>query len=140
MLQSEVQTTARTARLEGLSEAVLQALTAGASPTDLMATITDTITDYQASTQDYIPGLLPCDGKEPIFNECPPGLIDLPSAAKELGVAPAQLRVWLARGHIKSYGRLKGPAAGGGFHLLKMVELLAYKLGPRNKGGRPKKI
>jgi len=139
MLQSEVQTAARSARLDGLSEAVLQALTAGASPTDLMATISATITDYQASRQEPLPGLLSCDGKEPIFDECPPGLIDLPSAAHKHGISSALLNTWIIRGHIKSYGRVRAPARGGGLHLIKETEILEYIKCRRRRGGRPKK-
>ena len=136
MLQSEVQAAARAAHLDDLGQAALQALTAGATRDEVMTTLSAVIDDYQARQLPML-DMLPRDDS-PIYSETPDGLIDLPSAAKELGVATAQIRVWLAKGYITSYGRLKAPAPGGGFHSLKMDEITAYREGPRNKGGRPK--
>lgn len=139
MLQSEVQTAARSARLDGLSEAVLQALTAGASPTDLMATISATITDYQASIQESIPGLLTCDDAEVIYDELPDGLIDLPTASEKYGLKRGTIRTWIIKGYLDCHGRLKNSARGGGYLVVSEGELLKYKDAPRSKGGRPRK-
>ena len=135
MLQAEVQTAARSARLEGLSEAVLQALTAGASPTDLMATISATITDYQAKQLPMF-DMLPCDG-ETVFDELPEGMIDLPSAAIEFGISRYTLRGWVEGKHIPVRGRLRGSARGGGFLILSKDDILKLKDSPP-KRGRPK--
>ena len=139
MLQAEVQTAARSARLDGLSDAVLQALTAGASPTDLMATISATITDYQASIQESIPGLLTCDDAEVIYDELPDGLIDLPRAAIDFGISQQTIHTWIRAGKLCKKGRLRGPAKGGGYLLLCKVELSQRVNEPRSRGGRPKK-
>ena len=139
MLQAEVQTAARSASLEGLSEAVLQALTAGASPTDLMATISATITDYQASRQESIPGLLTCDDAEVIYDELPDGLIDLPTAAQKFKLPTATLHTWLRKSHIHSRGRRRASAPGGGVLVLDEAEIAEYIVAPKPKGGRPRK-
>ena len=139
MLQSEVQTAVRSARHEALSEAVFQALTAGASPTDLMATISATITDYQASIQETTLGMLPCDDGEVIYDELPDGLIDLPTAAIDLGISRHTIHTWIRAGKLSKKGRLRGPAKGGGYLLLCKVELSQRLREPRNLGGRPKR-
>ena len=138
MLQSEVQTAARSTRLEYLGYAALQALTAGASPTELMATISTTIDDYQAR-QPALPGLLPCDdGKERIFDECPDGLIDLPSAANEYGINKRRLQRWIENGHIQAKGRIRASAPGGGVWLVSHTDIKQLlKCPPKN--GRPSK-
>ena len=142
MLQSEV----RDARLQALGKAMLGALESGITREELMITLIDTVGEHEAR-QEPLPGLLPYDEDEPVYkditnyvyDECPDGLIDLRTAAIELGIAASLLNTWISRGHIKSYGRLKEPAKGDGFHLLKMSEILDYQNFRPRQGGRPRK-
>ena len=81
------------------------------------------------------------DGYLPIYDVLPPGLIDLPTAAKDLGYSVKRLWRWVHRGRIKVRGRLKAPARGGGYLVVDEGELFAYKkIAGSNKGGRPRKI
>ena len=81
------------------------------------------------------------DGYLPIYDVLPPGLIDLPTAAKDLGYSVKRLWRWVHRGRIKVRGRLKAPARGGGYPVVDEGELFAYKkIAGSNKGGRPRKI
>ena len=137
MLQSEVRTAVDAVHLDVTAQAMWQALTAGVSPDKLMTTLETAIIDFKA-VQCELPGLSSCD-TQIIYDEVPEGLIDLPSAARELGKPPSLLNQWLGKGNINSYGRLKAPARGGGFHLLKMSEILEYLSSPKRRGGRPQK-
>ena len=137
MLQSEVQTAARAAHLDYLSQAALQALTAGATQAELMTSLSAALENYQAR-QELLPGLLPCDG-EMVFDELPEGMIDLPTATRKFDTSRSTLHSWVQRGHIRSYGRLRGAAIGGGLVILKESEIIEHSLSPKSKGGRPKK-
>ena len=126
--------------LERLGAAVAEALAEGVTQQELMGVVLSTVATYTPSMADEAD----CEdfrapGPDTVYTELPPGLIDLPSAARESGIASSTLHMWLARGHIKSYGRLKGYAKGGGIHLLKAVEIQARQGAPPNKGGRPRK-
>ena len=137
MLESEVQIAARSAHLEYLGQAALQALTAGATQADLMTSLSTAIETFQAR-QELLPSFATCNPNA-IYDEAPEGLIDLPSAARQFDIAPALLRIWLVIGHIKSYGRLKGSGRGGGQHLLNPVEVSGHLEAPRNRmGGHPR--
>ena len=73
--------------------------------------------------------------------QLPDGLIDLPSAARkygeQYGVSADAMRKWINRGRVAKVGLLKAPAPGGGYLVVRELELLEYMRRPRNKGGRP---
>ena len=75
----------------------------------------------------------------PVYTELPEGLIDLPSAVKKYGLKPRTAHDWVAKGHVKLWGRLRAPSTGGGYLVVDEVEFIAYMNAPRNKGGRPRK-
>ena len=75
-----------------------------------------------------------------IYDELPLGLIDLPSASRKYGCAIGRLRVWVQRGRLKSYGRLKAPSPGGGYIVVEKEALVALLNAPPSKGGRPRKV
>ena len=135
VIQSEVQTAARAAYLDGLEQAALQALTAGATRDEVMTTLSAVIDDYQARQLPML-DMLPCDG-ETVFDELPEGMIDLPSAAIEFGISRYTLRGWVEGKHIPVRGRLRGSARGGGFLILSKDDILKLKDSPP-KRGRPK--
>ena len=82
-------------------------------------------------------GLLPHE--YPIFTDLPAGLIDLPTAVKKHRLKVRTVHDWVKYGHVRLHGRLKAPAAGGGYLVVDEAELVAYVTAPRNKGGRPRK-
>ena len=73
--------------------------------------------------------------------QLPEGLIDLPSAARkygeEYGVSADAMGQWVRRGRVAKAGLLRAPAPGGGYLVVRELELLEYMRRPRNKGGRP---
>ena len=81
--------------------------------------------------------LLP--NREPIYIETPKGHIDLPGASQKYGVKLTTLRYWLRQGHIKRVGRLKAPAPGGGYVVVKESDIVKHVSAPKKKGGRPRK-
>ncbi len=74
-----------------------------------------------------------------IYDELPPGLIDLPSASRAYGVQLGTMRWWLKKGHVRKVGLLRAPARGGGYVVVEESELIRYMHAPKSKGGRPKK-
>ena len=138
MLQSEVQTAARAAHLDDLEQAALQALTAGVTRDEVMTTLSAVI-DHYHGRQDPMPGLLPCDDSDRIFDELPDGMIDLPSAAKKHRINRSTIRHWVKTGKVPCQGRIKGSATGGGYLLIYETDLIDYLSAPRDKGGRPPK-
>ena len=132
----------KTPPLERLGHAVAEALDEGVTQQELMSVVLTTVATYTPPMLMSLSDEADCENSpapDTVYTELPPGLIDLPSAAREFGIASSTLHMWLARGHIKSYGRLKGYAKGGGMHLLKATEILARQGAPANKGGRPRK-
>ena len=85
-----------------------------------------------------LPSFSDC-AEEVVFDGLPPGLIDLPSAARKYSLNKWTLRNWVTKGYLKRYGRLKGSAQGGGFILVGESELRLYMDMPKSKGGRPRK-
>ncbi len=75
-----------------------------------------------------------------IYNELPPGSIDLPSAAIKYGLKRGTLTMWVRRGKLPRLGKLKAPARGGGYTIASQAAIEACINAPPNKGGRPKII
>ena len=77
----------------------------------------------------------------PIFatpDEMPPDLIDVPTANAKYKLSHSTIRMWVSRGKIKSHGRLRARAPGGGYLVVKEADILQC-LRTRNPGGRPRK-
>ena len=121
--------------MERVSVAVAEALESGVSEEDLQTLFFSSAAAGNGSGEPEHPGYDP----EAVYDELPPGLIDVPTAIIKYGVNPNTLRGWVARGHLTTCGRLKGSATGGGFVLLCEDELAAKLVLPKNKGGRPRK-
>ena len=108
----------------------------GATKDDILTVIELKVAEHESALQDRVPEFLAND-QDTVYTELPPGLIDLPSAAKKYGMNRGTLRNWLELGHIKKYGRLKGAATGGGFILLAEQEVMDRINAPR-QSGRPR--
>ena len=78
----------------------------------------------------------PNDAGAVIYDELPPGLIDLPSASRKYGIRVRTIRNWVNRGHLDKVGLLKAPARGGGYFVVDEAALVQYLDAPR-RGGRP---
>ena len=87
--------------------------------------------------QLYLPGCEP-PGPETIHTELPPGLIDLPSASRKYGIREGTLRQWVHVGKLPRRGRLRGPAAGGGFVVTEEALIPYCRDNPRKPGPKPK--
>ena len=127
--------------LDRAIRAVADALAEGIGERELLDMVTTVAADI-AVEQPEIPGLLPdVDEQEIIYTEdgVPEGLIDLPSAAQKYNCPVGTLQTWVRRGHLKTFGRLKAPARGGGYVLLLEADILDRVTAPVNKGGRPRK-
>ena len=79
------------------------------------------------------------DRELPIYETLPEGLIDLPTAAKKHGLSLRNMSRWVQKGQVKLQGRLRAPAAGGGYIVVSEADLLTYAHAPRNKGGRSRR-
>ena len=88
--------------------------------------------------QSHLPHF-PDDDPDTVYSELPPGLIDLPTAARNFSCPIGRIQNWVHRGHLASYGRLKAPARGGGYVLVSERELKLLLSKPLNRGGRPSK-
>ena len=119
--------------LERLGDAIAEALAEGMTQQELMSVVLTTVSTYTPPIADE------AECPDSVYTELPPGLIDLPSAARKFNTPRGTLHAWVRRGHIHSYGRLPGPARGGGIVILKESEIIERSLSPKSKGGRPKK-
>ena len=135
MLQSEV----RIVAFDAHHQAALQALSSGISQDELMTSLRIAVENHRAS-QIPMPllGFEPCEA-ETVFDELPEGLVDVVTAAENLGISDRTIRTWIRRKHIHSYGRLRGPAPGGGVVLVKECEISDHLAAPKSRGGRPRK-
>ena len=129
------------ASLDRASRAIAEALAEGVNERELQDMVTTVAAD-QVAEQHEIQGLFPDFHDHEIIyteTEVPEGLIDLPAASKKYHCPVGTLQMWVHRGRLQTYGRLKAPARGGGYLLLREDELVHHMQTPRNKGGRPRK-
>ena len=127
--------------LDRATKAIADALAEGVGERELLDMVTTVATDITVE-QPEIPGMfLDVNEQEIIYteDEVPEGLIDLPSAAQKYNCPVGTLQTWVKRGHLKTFGRLKAPARGGGYVLLLEADVLDRATAPLNKGGRPRK-
>ena len=120
-------------------EAIERALRSGATREEILSMLELKVTEHEVAYQDTLPAF-PDNDPDTVYTKLPPGLIDLPSASKELGIPVRTIRSWVKRGRLTVRGRLKSPSPGGGYLVVSNDELLAFALGPRDKGGRPPKL
>ena len=76
----------------------------------------------------------PNDEGAVIYDELPPGLIDLPSASKKYGIKVGTLRYWVHVGKLPRKGRLRAPAAGGGYIVTEDAMIPYCRDNPRKRG------
>ena len=119
-------------------EAIERALRSGATREEILFMLELKVTEHEVAYQDTLPAF-PDDDRDTVYIELPPGLIDVPTASRKYNVPDATLRGWIKKGRLHSRGRLKGPAARGGFQVVDEDELVQHIAAPRNKGGRPRK-
>lgn len=125
---------------EDLQVAIDQAISSGWTRDEIESLVAGRIVTLNELASETLVGVAtPKDEGVVIYDELPPGLIDLPTASRKYGVKNATMRYWISKGHIKLAGRKKAPAAGGGYAVVCEDKLFDYIKAPRNKGGRPKK-
>lgn len=66
--------------------------------------------------------------------ELPDGLIDLPTAAKKYRIKPGTLHRWVTLGKLPRRGRLRAPAAGGGYVVTEEAAIPYCQTHPRKRG------
>ena len=74
-----------------------------------------------------------------IYEELPPGTIDVPTASRKYGIIRNTIRKWINARYVRKVGRLKGRAPGGGYLVVIEDDLIRHKDAPKKKGGRPRK-
>ena len=116
--------------------ATREALRAGTSEEELQSML-HTAAEHEDRLQEHLPRTGDPDA---VYDALPPGLIDIPTAARTYNVPRRTLQGWIRRGHLGCRGRLKGSAPGGGFLVIEEQELVSRLDLPPNPGGRPKKI
>ena len=72
--------------------------------------------------------------------DLPEDLVDLPSIMREHGVSRSTLHTWIKAGKLPLCGKVRAPARGGGYNVVRKDEVLKLIEGPINKGGRPRKV
>lgn len=123
--------------LDRWMRATREALRPGTSEEDLH-TMLQTAAD-NLLRGDVHHGDAPPHTPDTVYDELPPGLIDLRSAVAKYSINRNTLQTWIQNGRLQTFGRLKAPAAGGGYRLLSEAELVDYLVEPRSTGGRPRK-
>ena len=72
--------------------------------------------------------------------ELPEDLIDLPSVMREHRISRSTLHTWIKAGKLPLRGKVRAPARGGGYNVVRKDEVMSLIEGPINKGGRPRKV
>ena len=133
-----IQKTDATRVAEDLREILSTALSDGVGRGEIVSMVATIIADADVDESE-LAALAEERWEHPIYEEVPPGLIDLKTAAENFNCTIKQLQAWVKRGHIPSYGRIRGPARGGGYHLVKEKDVITRLAMPPNRGGRPRK-
>lgn len=122
-----------------LTVIVRLALDSGMPGEDILNMVQTEVKGYETFHEPRFLGFESYDQETVFTEELPAGLIDVPTATKHYEIKPRTLHNWLSKGYITVRGRLKGPATGGGYLVIREQDLIDYMSAPRNKGGRPKK-
>ena len=133
---------------EDLQGAIDQALRSGMDAEAIARMVAERVKARRVSDANDIVGVLdapetpPEEAGDVIYKpgNLPEGLIDLPTAAKKYGIKPDTLRHWVYDEHVPMVGKLKGPAPGGGYKVVRLIDLEAHLHSPRKRTGRPKKV
>ena len=136
MVESKSKNGTSSKSLDQLSQAMSEALASGVTTEEILAMLKTPALDTEAERPENGAHLA---NPDPIYTEVPDGGIDLPSAARKYGIHRGTLHTWVNTDRIGVIGRLKAPAAGGGYLIVNESELIEYIAAPRNKGGRPRK-
>ena len=121
-------------KLDALNAALTDALGSGVTTRDILTMLSTAVAE-QETEQRSLPGF-PEEGQDFVYDELPPGMIDLPAAAEKYGVPKRNIRAWVYRGRLQSYGRLRGSAPGGGFHIVSEEALEVELAKPVRRGRR----
>ena len=120
-----------------LRSAVDQALRSGLGADEIV----DMVAEHVHTLKDLAKDVLDGDPAEPDAAEriyqpgqLPPGLIDLPSAAKKYGIRVGTLRQWVHVGKLPRKGRLRAPATGGGYIVTEEAAIPYCRDHPRKRG------
>jgi hypothetical protein len=130
---------APTLSTDQLREEIHAALAAGVLSEREILSMVATATPPAKSNQYEPEDLDPAVEGIRIYTELPPGLIDLPSAAKKYECTVSRFRNWVYRGYIQVQGRLHAPASGGGYLVVNEADLVAYMAIADTRKGRPSK-
>ena len=122
-----------------LQTEVTQALDLGAAGADILSIVQTIVDKYEVIQPSFEASNGNGHDKDAIFDELPEGMIDIPTAARKYDCPLGRIRNWVNRGRVKTYGRWKAPAPGGGYLFMKESDFVKYLKSPRHKGGRPKK-
>ena len=140
MIQSRQEAT------DELRRALARAAAAGVPHDVIERMATEPMTLNQVATE-LLDADADCPEPDDDFAQCeiiyepgqlPDGLIDLPSAAKQENIPLSTLRTWVQLGKIPRRGRLKAPAAGGGYVVTERTAILHARDNPRKPGPKPK--
>ena len=127
--------------LRRASSAIADALAEGFDERELVEMVTTVAAEQAAEQVETLELFRDLNDEETIYTETevPEGLIDLPAAAQKYNCPINTLQTWVKKGRLKTHGRRKAPARGGGYLLLVETEVLDRVKAPINKGGRPRK-
>ena len=139
-----VESMLRTPVIARLGTAIAEALEEGVTQQELMSVVLTTVSTYTPSMKMSQANEDECEdfqapGPDTVYNELPPGLVTISDAAREYDLNRWTIRNWVRKGALKTHGRLKGSAKGGGFILINEADLQVCMYLPKDKGGRPKK-
>ncbi len=129
---------------EDLISVIDQALDAGVDAGAFAEMIAERIAHRTVENPTDIVNLLvraetpPKDEGAVIYDELPDGLIDLPTASKKYGVKVRTAAGWWHRGLLPRIGKLRAPAAGGGYNVTVEDAFKEMATCPRGRGRPPK--
>jgi hypothetical protein len=130
---------APTLSTDQLREEIHAALAAGVLSEREILSMVATATPPAKSNQYEPEDLDPAVEGIRIYTELPPGLIDLPSAAKKYDSKVGRFQNWVNRGYLQVHGRLRAPASGGGYLVVNEADLVAQMALAATRRGRPRK-
>ncbi len=137
-----VESMLRTPVIARLGTAIAEALDEGVTQQELMSVVLTTVATYTPPMLMSLADEDKCEdlqATDTVYNELPPGLLTISEAAREYDLNRWTIRNLIRKGALKTHGRLKGSAKGGGFILLSEADLRVCMSLPKDKGGRPKK-
>ena len=107
-------------------------LTQGVHERELLALVAS-VANQQRSTRECV------DTAPRVYDALPSGLIDVPSAARRYRRSRRTIQSWIRAGRIEEVGRLRAPARGGGYMVVRKAQVEDLIANPPARG-RPKVI